>query len=232
MILIRLVNICHHTYRFYFLVMRTFMIFSLSNFYIRIGLGCLSRAVCWGPGLQPSQVPWLGIELVILWFTGQHSVHWATPARTSLKAFWIIRVVSVEECSSLIQNLMQIRCCPHLVILNATATQYTRSLNGICRPHWLVQWSCHCSHVHTAVCSPWLSGYHSRYINNGWTSSTVRVQSVSWLKMKRNTVVIEKSPDNGRREEERARVGVNIECDQTNECYCCPAGHGNSSQNY
>ena len=26
-------------------------------------------------------VPWLGIELATLWFTGQHSVHWATPAR-------------------------------------------------------------------------------------------------------------------------------------------------------
>ena len=35
----------------------------------------------WGPGLQPRHVPWLGIEPVALWFAGQHSVHWATPAR-------------------------------------------------------------------------------------------------------------------------------------------------------
>ena len=35
----------------------------------------------WGPSLQPRHVPWLGIKLVTLWFTGQHSIHWATPAR-------------------------------------------------------------------------------------------------------------------------------------------------------
>ena len=32
-------------------------------------------------GLQPGHVPWLGIKPVTLWFTGQHSIHWATPAR-------------------------------------------------------------------------------------------------------------------------------------------------------
>ena len=35
----------------------------------------------WGPGSQPRHVPWLGIEPATLWFTGQHSIHWATPAR-------------------------------------------------------------------------------------------------------------------------------------------------------
>ena len=35
----------------------------------------------WGPGLQHRHVPWLGIKPVILWFTGRHSIHWATPAR-------------------------------------------------------------------------------------------------------------------------------------------------------
>ena len=34
-----------------------------------------------GPGPQPRHVPLLGIELATLWFTGQHSIHWATPAR-------------------------------------------------------------------------------------------------------------------------------------------------------
>ena len=34
-----------------------------------------------GPGPQPRQVPWLGIEPVTLWFTGWRSIHWATPAR-------------------------------------------------------------------------------------------------------------------------------------------------------
>ena len=36
------------------------------------------------PGPQPRHVPWLGIEPATLWFTGQHSVHWATPARAHL----------------------------------------------------------------------------------------------------------------------------------------------------
>ena len=73
-------------------------------------------------------------------------------------AFWIIWIVSVEECSSLTQNLMQIHCSTCSVILNAMATQYTCSLNGVYHPHWLVQWSHHCSHMHIPVHSPWLPG--------------------------------------------------------------------------
>ena len=42
---------------------------------------CLSFAPYWGPGPQPRHVPWLGIEPVTLWFPGQHSIYWATPAR-------------------------------------------------------------------------------------------------------------------------------------------------------
>ena len=88
-------------------------------------------------------------------------------------AFWIIQIVSAEECSSLMQNLMQIRRSTHSVILNVTATQYTRSLNGVYRPHWLVQWSCHWSCMYIPVHSPWLPGYidvpQTILINNGWT---------------------------------------------------------------
>ena len=43
--------------------------------------GCFSRTPYWEPGPQPRHVPWLGIEPVTLWFTGQRSIHWATPAR-------------------------------------------------------------------------------------------------------------------------------------------------------
>ena len=43
--------------------------------------GCLSHALCWGPGLQLRHVPWLGIIPATLWFTGWCSIHWATPAR-------------------------------------------------------------------------------------------------------------------------------------------------------
>ena len=74
-------------------------------------------------------------------------------------ASWIIQIVSMEKCSSLTQNLIQIHCSTHSVILNVMATQYTCSLNGIYRPHWLVQWGRHCSHMHIPVPSPWLPGY-------------------------------------------------------------------------
>ena len=73
--------------------------------------------------------------------------------------FWIIQIVSMEKCSSLMQNLTQIHCPTHSVILNVMATQHTCSLNGICHPHWLVQWSLHCSLMHIPVHSPWLPCY-------------------------------------------------------------------------
>ena len=74
-------------------------------------------------------------------------------------AFWIIQIVSTEECSSVMQNLMQICCSTHSVILNVTATQYTRSLSGVYRPHWLVLWSHRCSCTCTPVHSPCLPSY-------------------------------------------------------------------------
>ena len=73
--------------------------------------------------------------------------------------FWIISIVSAEECSSLMQNLMQIHCSTRSGILSMVATQYTGSLNGISHPHWPVQWSHHCSHMLIPVHSPWLPGY-------------------------------------------------------------------------
>ena len=74
-------------------------------------------------------------------------------------AFWIIWIVSAEKYSSLMQNLMQTHCSTCSVILNAMATQYTYSLNGVNHPHWQVEWSHHCSHMRTPVHSPWLPGY-------------------------------------------------------------------------
>ena len=78
---------------------------------------------------------------------------------SSPKAFWIFQMLSAEECSSLMQNLMQIRCSAHWVILNVMTTQYTCPLNSIYRPHWLVMLSHHCSHMYIPVHSPWLPGY-------------------------------------------------------------------------
>ena len=83
----------------------------------------------------------------------------ASPQLPIAVAFCIIQIVSVEECSSWTQNWVQVHCCMCSVVLNATATQYTRSLNGVYRPHWPVQWSRHCSHMCIPVHSPWLPGY-------------------------------------------------------------------------
>ena len=74
-------------------------------------------------------------------------------------AFWIIWIVSMVERSSLMQNLMQILCFTCSVILNAMATQYTCSLNGLYCPHWPVHWSHHCTCMCIPVHSTWLPSY-------------------------------------------------------------------------
>ena len=70
--------------------------------------------------------------------------------------FLIIQIISMGECSSLTQTLMQIRCSTRPVILNTMATQYTCSLNGVRGSQWLVQWRCHCSHMLILIYFPWL----------------------------------------------------------------------------
>ena len=50
-------------------------------------------------------------------------------------------------------------CSTCSVTLNATTTQDTGSLNGVCCPHWLVQWSRHCSCMRIPVYSLRLPGY-------------------------------------------------------------------------
>ena len=54
---------------------------------------CLLHAPCWGPGLQPRHVPWLGIEPVTLWFTGPCSVHWATSGRAPCFSLGIVSLI-------------------------------------------------------------------------------------------------------------------------------------------
>ena len=101
----------------------------------------------------------------------------ATLQLSIAEAFWAIWIVSMEECSSLMQNVMQIHFSICSVILNAKAPQYTCSLNDIYRPHWLVQLSCHCSHIYIPVppsLATRLRQHYtncSHYINNGWTFS-------------------------------------------------------------
>ena len=49
--------------------------------------GCLLHTPYWGPSPKPKCEPWLGIELVTPWFTGHHSIHWATAARANYCPF-------------------------------------------------------------------------------------------------------------------------------------------------
>ena len=79
---------------------------------------------------------------------------WPTAA-----AFCLIQIVSMEEGSSVTQNLMQIRCSTCSVILNATATPDTCSLTSISHPYWLIEWSHHCSHMRLPAHSLWIPGY-------------------------------------------------------------------------
>ena len=74
-------------------------------------------------------------------------------------ASWIIWIVSVEECPSLMQNLMQIHCCTLLGHFECDSHTVHMLNGGVYRPHWLVQWSHHCSRMHIPVHSPWLPRY-------------------------------------------------------------------------
>ena len=117
-------------------------------------LGCRGHWVTWviwcfTKNLCTRRDAWVG---ALSWWSCQ------SPVAHSC-AFRIIWIVSVEECPSLTQNLMQVYCSAHSVILNVTATQYTCSHSSVYCPHWLVQWSRHCSHMHIPVHSPWLPGY-------------------------------------------------------------------------
>ena len=69
-------------------------------------------------------------------------------------AIWIIQIDSVDESSSLVQNLMQISLL-YLLSHFECEGHTTESTT----PHWLVQWSHHCSHTCMPVHPPWLPGY-------------------------------------------------------------------------
>ena len=59
---------------------------------------CLSCTPYWGLGPQPRHVPWLGIGLATLWLTGQHSIHWATPAKANFSSILWLSSISLCKC--------------------------------------------------------------------------------------------------------------------------------------
>ena len=121
---------------------------------------------------------WAG---ALLWWSCQSPAAHSCGLLNHPNSFLIIQTEHSEECSSLMQIFLQIHCSTCPVILSVTATQYACSLNGIYHPHWLVQWSRHCSHLCIPVHSPWLPVYSkvdpncSHYINNGRFSGQICV---------------------------------------------------------
>ena len=117
------------------------------------------------------------------WACCDEAANYQLPIAT---AFWAIWIISAEECSSLMENLMLMCCSTHSVILNVTATQYTCSLEGTYLTHWLVQWSRHSLFMH--ACSSPLSGCqvtsmpckHS-WIVSGQTSYIVKVYNYNGI---------------------------------------------------
>ena len=87
---------------------------------------------------------------------GDEAAHHQLPIAA---AFWIIWIVSVEECSSLMQNLMQICCSPSQSFWRRRPHSTQAHSLGVYCPHWLVPWSHHCSRMCIPVHSPWLPGY-------------------------------------------------------------------------
>ena len=75
-----------------------------------------------GPGPQPRHVPWLGIKPTTLWFAGQHSIHWATPARATSTFFKLMQFVVCFPWDSYLA----------LYYMWELGSIYLRSLSGFC----------------------------------------------------------------------------------------------------
>ena len=73
-------------------------------------IGCLLHAPHWGPGPQRRYVPWLGIKLATFWFTGQHSITWATPARAQNN---FLKTILQTLCSCI--RKLSTTCDSHMV---------------------------------------------------------------------------------------------------------------------
>ena len=90
-------------------------------------------------------------------------------------AFWIIQIVSTEERSSLMQNVMQTRFSTHAVILNGQLHSTDAHSRVSYHPHWLVEWIRHCSRMRIPVHSPCSLGYI------GVAQTILIILTVAWL---------------------------------------------------
>ena len=91
-------------------------------------------------------------------------------------AFWIIRLISAEECSSLTQNLMYIRCSTCSVILNTMTIQYILPQRHLLPTLTSTVKLSLFTHAHSSPFSLAARLHHccancSCYTKNGWTLS-------------------------------------------------------------
>ena len=91
-------------------------------------------------------------------------------------AFWIIPIVSMEECSSLTQNLMQICCSTCSAIWMHSHTVHLLTQRCLLLPVTSTVKSSLFTHAHSSPLSLAASLYQccancSHYINNGWAFS-------------------------------------------------------------
>ena len=112
--------------------------------------------------------PWAG---VFLWWSFQSLVPIAA-------AFWIIWIVSTEECSSSMQNLMQIHCSTHSDVLSTRATQSTCSLKDVYCPtdkysEVVIVQACTFQSILFGCQITLMSCNNSYYINNGLTTINI-----------------------------------------------------------
>ena len=115
--------------------------------------GCWVTSVIWcfAKKLCSRCDAWVG---TLLWWSCQSPVAHSCSLLNHLNSFHggMVKLNTKFDADLLLYSLSHFEC---------DATQYTCSLIGIYRPHWLAQWSCHCSCMCIPVHFPWLPGYIS-----------------------------------------------------------------------
>ena len=84
--------------------------------------GCLLCAPQQGPSQQTRHVPWLRFEPMTSWFTGQRSIHWATPAKANshLEPAIATAPIPMEKCP-----YVSLRRSKDLLLLTIMSTKDT-----------------------------------------------------------------------------------------------------------
>ena len=88
--------------------------------------GCLSHAPYRGSGPQPL----LGIKPATFWFTSLHSIHWATPVRTSFLFFLLSQSSNLHHALSPDKSLTRLILSSQHICINTECSLTFFSLQG------------------------------------------------------------------------------------------------------